>query len=177
MNLREDQGGFLVDIVVMPRASRVRVGPVRQDRLVVAVTAPPVDGEANRAVVDALSRAAGVARGNVEIVSQLVSRNFTFFLSIADNDRVSFIFDHAKPPARKKGDYAIFGRRRDVLNRIQHARRSQTVLLRSRAGGTSRFWRLLRSNWRSSRCWNVFLDGRTRNFWELSSHPNEAAAK
>jgi uncharacterized protein (TIGR00251 family) len=77
MNLREDQGGFLVDIVVQPRASRVRVGPVRQDRLVVAVTSPPVDGEANRAVVDALSRAAGVARGNVEIVRGDSSRRKT----------------------------------------------------------------------------------------------------
>jgi hypothetical protein len=35
----------------------------------------------------------------------------------------------------------------------------------------------LRGNWRSSCCWNVFLNVRMRNFWELSSHPNEAAAK
>ncbi len=77
MNLREDQGGFLLDILVQPRASRVRVGPVRQDRLVVAVTSPPVDGEANRAVVDALSRATGVARSQVEIVRGDSSRRKT----------------------------------------------------------------------------------------------------
>jgi uncharacterized protein (TIGR00251 family) len=77
MNLREDQGGFLLDIVVQPRASRVRVGPVRQDRLVVAVTSPPVDGEANRAVVDALSRAAGVAKSQIEIVRGDSSRRKT----------------------------------------------------------------------------------------------------
>jgi uncharacterized protein (TIGR00251 family) len=77
VNLREDQGGFLLDIVVQPRASRVRIGPVRQDRLVVAVTSPPVDGEANRAVVDALSRAAGVARGQVEIIRGDSSRRKT----------------------------------------------------------------------------------------------------
>ena len=77
MNLREDQGGFLLDIVVQPRASRVRVGPVRQDRLVVAVTSPPVDGAANRAVVDALSRAAGVAKSQIEIVRGDSSRKKT----------------------------------------------------------------------------------------------------
>jgi uncharacterized protein (TIGR00251 family) len=77
MNLREGQGGFLLDIVVQPRASRVRVGPVRQDRLVVAVTSPPVDGEANRAVVDALSRAAGVAKSQIEIVRGDSSRRKT----------------------------------------------------------------------------------------------------
>lgn len=77
MNLRADGSGFLVDIVVQPRASRVRVGPVRQDRLVVAVTAPPVDGEANRAVVEALARALGVARGQVAIVRGDSSRRKT----------------------------------------------------------------------------------------------------
>ena len=79
MNLREEKaaGGFLLDIVVQPRASRPRIGPVRQDRLVVAVTSPPVDGEANRAVVEALSRAVGVARNQIEIVRGDGSRRKT----------------------------------------------------------------------------------------------------
>src|SRR4029077_13383701 len=91
-------------------------------------------------------------RGNVEIVSQLVSRNFTFVLSIADNDSVSFIFDHAKRLSRKKADYAIFGRRRDVLNRIQHASRS---CCGAALAGPVAFGGCCSSNWRSSCCWNV----------------------
>jgi len=77
VNLREEAGGFVIDIVVQPRASRVRIGPVRQERLVVAVTSPPVDGEANRAVIEALSRAVGVARSQVEIVRGDGSRRKT----------------------------------------------------------------------------------------------------
>jgi uncharacterized protein len=77
MNLREEVGALLVDVLVQPRAARVRIGPVRQERLVVAVTAPPVDGEANRAVVEALSRAVGVARSQVEIVRGDGSRRKT----------------------------------------------------------------------------------------------------
>jgi uncharacterized protein (TIGR00251 family) len=38
------------------------------DRLRVAVTAPPVDGEANAAVIDALAEAFGVRRAAVTIV-------------------------------------------------------------------------------------------------------------
>ena len=75
--VREDAGAVLVDVLVQPRASRVRLGPVRQDRLVVAVTAPPVDGEANRAVVDALARALGVPRSSVEVVRGESSRRKT----------------------------------------------------------------------------------------------------
>jgi uncharacterized protein (TIGR00251 family) len=77
MNLREEGGGFLLDVLVQPRASRVRIGPVRQERLVVAVTSPPVEGEANRAVVDALARALGLAKSQIEIVRGDSSRRKT----------------------------------------------------------------------------------------------------
>jgi uncharacterized protein len=77
MNLREEAGALLVDVLVQPRAARTRIGPVRQERLVVAVTSPPVDGEANRAVVEALSRAVGVAKSQVEIVRGDSSRRKT----------------------------------------------------------------------------------------------------
>jgi uncharacterized protein len=79
MNLRTDgaSGDFLIDVLVQPRASRPRIGPVRQDRLVVAVTAPPVDGAANRAVVELVAGALDVARSQVEVVRGESSRRKT----------------------------------------------------------------------------------------------------
>ena len=44
-----------IDILVQPRASRAKLGPMHDGRLKVAVTAPPVDGEANAAVVEVLA--------------------------------------------------------------------------------------------------------------------------
>lgn len=79
MNLRSDgdSSDFLIDVLVQPRASRPRIGPVRQERLVVAVTAPPVDGAANRAVVEAVAGALDVARSQVEVVRGESSRRKT----------------------------------------------------------------------------------------------------
>ena len=57
-----------IDVLVVPRSSRTAVGPLVGDRLRVAVTAPPVDGEANAAVIDALAQAFGVRRAAVTIV-------------------------------------------------------------------------------------------------------------
>jgi len=57
-----------IDVLVVPRASRTAVGPMVGDRLRVAVTAPPVDGEANAAVIDAVAQAFGVRRSSVSIV-------------------------------------------------------------------------------------------------------------
>ncbi|HVZ88915.1 MAG TPA: DUF167 domain-containing protein [Polyangia bacterium] len=59
---------LIVDVQVVPRASRTAVGPAVGERLRVAVTSPPVDGAANAAVIDALADAFGVRRSAVQIV-------------------------------------------------------------------------------------------------------------
>ena len=68
---------MIVDVQVVPRASRVAVGPAVGARLRVAVTAPPVDGAANAAVIDALARAFGVRRAAVRIVRGETGRRKT----------------------------------------------------------------------------------------------------
>jgi len=57
-----------IDIQVVPRASRAAVGGRVGERLRVAVTAPPVDGAANAAVVEALADAFGVRPRDVTIL-------------------------------------------------------------------------------------------------------------
>ena len=68
MPFTERDGALIVDVQVVPRASRTAVGPVVGERLRVAVTSPPVDGEANSAVIDALASAFGVRRSAIEIL-------------------------------------------------------------------------------------------------------------
>jgi uncharacterized protein (TIGR00251 family) len=75
--VREDDRGIVFDVLVQPRSSRPRLGPVHGDRLKVAVTAPPVDGEANAAVIELVARALGVGRGDVEVVAGASSRRKT----------------------------------------------------------------------------------------------------
>ncbi|MBL8929718.1 MAG: DUF167 domain-containing protein [Kineosporiaceae bacterium] len=56
-------------IRVRPGSSRTRVGGRREDALVVAVTAPAVDGRATRAALDAVAQAFGVRPRAVHLVS------------------------------------------------------------------------------------------------------------
>lgn len=67
--IRPDGDGVLVDILVQPRASRTRIGPVHDGRLKIAVTAPPVDGRANVAVKELLAGHLAVGKRQVEITS------------------------------------------------------------------------------------------------------------
>src|SRR5688500_3607488 len=77
LTAREDARGLSFDVLVQPRASRPRLGPLHGDRLKVAVTAPPVDGEANAAVIELVARALGVARSAVEVTAGTSSRRKT----------------------------------------------------------------------------------------------------
>ena len=77
LNAREVDGGLVVDVLVQPRASRAGVGPAVGDRLRVSVTAPPVDGKANAAVIEAVADAFGVRRADVTIVRGETGRRKT----------------------------------------------------------------------------------------------------
>jgi uncharacterized protein (TIGR00251 family) len=67
-------GGVLIDLLVQPRASRARFGPLHGDRIKVAVTSPPVDGAANKAVVELIAKHFGISRSQIEVTSGHSSR-------------------------------------------------------------------------------------------------------
>jgi hypothetical protein len=75
--LREHGGALVFDVLVTPRAARPRVGPLAGERLKIAVSAPPVDGEANAAVIELVARALGVPRRQVTIDAGEASRRKT----------------------------------------------------------------------------------------------------
>lgn len=65
------------DVLVQPRASRVKIGPRHDGRIKIAVTAPPVDGEANAAVIEVVAEALGISKSSVEVVAGASSRRKT----------------------------------------------------------------------------------------------------
>jgi len=68
----------IVKVRVQPKASRDAIVGEHAGALKVAVTAPPDKGKANKAVVELLARALGIAKSNVELVSGTTSREKTF---------------------------------------------------------------------------------------------------
>ena len=93
-------GALLVDVLVVPRASRAAVGPAVGDRLRVAVMSPPVEGAANAAVIEALAETFGVRRSAVEIIRGAKGRRKTVRIvgaTRADLERL--LADSAEPNA------------------------------------------------------------------------------
>ena len=75
--LREEPGGVVLELMVQPRASRTRVAGEHAGRLKIQLAAPPVDGEANAALVEFLAGALGVRRSEVAVLRGEAGRRKT----------------------------------------------------------------------------------------------------
>ena len=81
---------MILDVRVIPRASKSAIAGKRGDALLVRLSAPPVDGAANEALVEFLARALGQPRRNVTIVSGHKSRDKRVSIEgISDSDLTS----------------------------------------------------------------------------------------
>jgi hypothetical protein len=78
--IRAGDEGVIVEIYVQPRASRNEIAGMHQGRLKVRLTAPPVEGEANKECVRFLARLLDVPRSSVSILQGLKSRSKTLLI-------------------------------------------------------------------------------------------------
>jgi len=69
--------GVTVKIYVAPRSSSNKVMGVHNGAIKVALTAPPVEGAANKALIEFMAKVLGVPRGAVRITSGETSRHKT----------------------------------------------------------------------------------------------------
>ncbi len=72
--LKAVPGGVELSILVQPRASRTRVLGEHDGMLKIQLAAPPVDGEANAALVEFLGKLLGVPRRQVSLIAGDASR-------------------------------------------------------------------------------------------------------
>ena len=73
--VRETPRGVRLDLRVIPRSPRTGIDGVRDGRLLLRVTAPPVDHAANEAVVAAIADALDVPKRAVRLVAGQTARN------------------------------------------------------------------------------------------------------
>lgn len=80
-----DKGpGLRLEVQVVPRASRLRFGPVLGERLKIQLPAPPVDGAANEALTRALAEAFDVPRSAVNLLAGSTGRRKTIEIAPLD---------------------------------------------------------------------------------------------
>lgn len=70
-----EEGAVSFAVRAQPRSSREAIEGVREGALRVALTAPPVEGEANAALVALLAKALGVPKRDVAVVAGSANRS------------------------------------------------------------------------------------------------------
>ena len=90
--LRARSGGVELDLVVQPRASRSVLVGVHGGRLKVSLAAPPVDGEANAALVELLSSLLSVPKRAVLLLRGESGRRKTVVIEGADVEALRVAF-------------------------------------------------------------------------------------
>ncbi len=72
--LKETGGAVSFSVRLIPRANRTEIVGVEGDAIKIRLSAPPVEGKANEALVRFLADTLDVPRGNVEIVTGHAAR-------------------------------------------------------------------------------------------------------
>jgi uncharacterized protein (TIGR00251 family) len=67
-----------VDVRVIPRAKKTEFAGTRDGALLIRVSAPPVDGAANDAVIEFLARHLNIPQRRIRLVSGATSRQKRF---------------------------------------------------------------------------------------------------
>ena len=70
----ETQGGILLNVRAQPRSSRAGVDSIVGDALKVRIKSAPVDGKANKELVETIADAFGVAKSRVSFKSGETSK-------------------------------------------------------------------------------------------------------
>ncbi|MBU0729138.1 MAG: YggU family protein [Proteobacteria bacterium] len=78
---QEKDGSISIRIYVQPRASQNQISGLHGDAVKICITAPPVDGKANTAVISTLAKLFKIPKSAVTLKSGSQNRNKLFVLS------------------------------------------------------------------------------------------------
>lgn len=78
--VRETPQGAVLMVMAAPRSSKTEIVEIQQDRVKIKVKAPPVDGEANSALVEYLSKTFKIPKKSVILEKGQTGKQKSFLL-------------------------------------------------------------------------------------------------
>lgn len=87
MNYQETEEGIIFKVYVLPRSSKNMISGLYGDALKLKLTAPPVDGEANKKCTKFLSKIFKIPASSVEIKSGQTNRSKQILLRVDKSER------------------------------------------------------------------------------------------
>jgi uncharacterized protein (TIGR00251 family) len=99
LDVRDSEGGASLRVRVQPRASRNAIAGTREGALLVRLTAPPVEGAANAALVKLIAKALGLPPSALSVARGARGRDKLLHVTGLSAPRVAVILGAAGPTA------------------------------------------------------------------------------
>jgi uncharacterized protein len=93
LDIRQEKNGASFAVKVAPRASHNQIAQVADGVLKVRLTAPPVEGAANQALVKLLAKALGLAKSKVQVIKGHKSRDKRILVQDLEPSQISQLLD------------------------------------------------------------------------------------
>lgn len=90
--LKHTNDGILIELKIRPNSAKNEIIK-SDDGIRMKITAQPVDGKANKALIEFLSKEFKIPKTSVEIVKGLTGKDKTVILKVFDENKIKFIKD------------------------------------------------------------------------------------
>ena len=90
--MRQTKDGILLNLKISPNASKNEI-IISEDGIKVKITAQPVDGKANKALIEFLSKELKIPKTSIEVVKGTTHKEKTLLLKIFDEKKIKFFND------------------------------------------------------------------------------------
>ena len=85
--LKETKDGIILQLRISPNASKNEI-ITTDDMLKVKITAQPVDGKANKALIEYLSKSFKIPKTSFKIIKGETSKDKTLMVSVTDEEKL-----------------------------------------------------------------------------------------
>lgn len=93
--LKEGKLGFVLKVFIQPRSSKNMIVGIHGDALKIKLTAPPVDGAANKMCIQYLAKSLKLPKSSLEIISGHTNRNKSVLIKYKE---IKHKNDHGSQP-------------------------------------------------------------------------------
>ncbi len=88
--LKQTADGILITLKISPNASKNEIIKT-DDGVKIKITAPPVDGKANKALIEFLSKEFKISKTSIEILRGETSKDKTILFKTTDNGKIEIL--------------------------------------------------------------------------------------
>lgn len=93
--LKESKDGIILQLRISPNASKNEI--IRTEEILkVKITAQPIDGKANKALIELLSKSFKIPKSSIEILKGETSKDKTILIKTFDREKIEKIYEICK---------------------------------------------------------------------------------